>query len=179
MKIGKAAKRYARALFELAREENRLDAVHGDMKTIHGWLNESAAFAEFVRNPVIPPDTRSELMNKLLGDRAEPLTGRFLRFLDSKDRLEDLEAVCEVFDEIYDDRHNILKIEIVSATPLTEEQNEQIRTRFGSRLDKQIQSQTAIDPTLLGGFKVRVKDTIYDYSLQAQLEALRTRLLHA
>ena len=179
MKTGKAARRYGKALFKLARDEDRLEAVHGDLEVLRGWLAESAPFAGFVENPLVPPEKRAALLDRLLGEGAEPITGRFLRFLDAKGRLAELGGICAAFEELYHQQHNILKVDIISAMPLSEEQAARIRARFGERFGKAVQSTVSADPSLLGGFKVRVKDTIYDSSIQAQLAALRRRLLNA
>ena len=174
-----AAKRYARALYALAREEERLEAVREDFANLHRLLEECDDFAAFVENPLIPREKRTAIFRELAGDRADPLTLRFLAFLDSKDRLGELGRIGAIFSRLYQDEFNILQIEITAAFPLDEGQLLRICERFAEKFDKTIHHTTAIDPALMGGFKVRVGDTIYDNSIHTQLETLRRQLLSA
>jgi F-type H+-transporting ATPase subunit delta len=147
--------------------------------TLAHWLRESAPFRSFVENPLIPVDQRSEILDRLVGGQADPVTVQFLRLLDEKGRLAELEAVCAVFRLLHDKAENVLRIEITSATPLTDEQAGEIAARFGRRFGKKVRPARRTDASLRGGFKVRAQDTIHDYSIQAQLESLRKRLLNA
>lgn len=174
-----AAKRYARALYALAGEQERLEPVREDLANLHRLLGECDEFAAFVRNPLIPGEKRAAIFRELAGDRADPLTLRFLAFLDSKDRLDALSPICSLFSRLYQDEHEILQLEIISAFPLDEGQLLRICERFGEKFGKTIHHTTSIDPTLIGGFRVRVGDTIYDSSIHTKLETLRRQLLHA
>ncbi len=179
MKSGAAAKRYAKALFDLAGEQDHLEAIRTDVGDLTRLLEESPDFARFVSDPTIPADKRSEVLEALLKDRADPLTARFLAFLDSRDRLDQLPGICEVFTALYNEIKGILRVEITSAVPMTAEQVEQVKQRLHVKFGKQIESTESVDPTLLGGFKVRVGDTIHDYSIATQLQTLKQKLINA
>lgn len=177
MKTGTAAKRYAKALFGLTRDQGHLDTVRGDLDSLRGLLEESADFRDFTESPLIPPEQRRDLVRQILGDRAHPQTLHFLLFLDEKERLDLLREICDMFEALYDEFNGIVKVEIISASVLNEAQIAAIEARLQARLDKQIQSTAALDPALLGGFKIRIGDTILDYSIETQLNTLRRRLL--
>ena len=66
-----------------------------------------------------------------------------------------------------------------SAAPLTPKQNAAIRERLGRRLDKQVLTENEVRPELLGGFRVRIGDTLHDFSLHTQLELLRKQWIKA
>ena len=177
MKTGTAANRYAKALFGLTRDEGQLDTVRSDLVSLRDLLERSAEFRDFVESPLIPPEQRRDLLRQILGDSAHPQTHQFLLFLDEKGRLELLRDICDLFEALYDELNRIVKVEIISASSLSEAQVDAIEARLQARLDKQIQSTVALDPTLLGGFKIRIGDTILDYSIATQLNTLRHRLL--
>jgi F-type H+-transporting ATPase subunit delta len=179
MKSGAAAKRYAKALFDLAREQDHLEAIRADIGDLTRLLEESPDFARFVADPLIPADKRGEVLVALLKDRADPLTARFLAFLDSRDRLDQLPGICSVFTALYNDIKGILLVEITSAVPLSAEQVDQVEKRLHVKFGKQIESTQSTDPALLGGFKVRVGDTIHDYSIATQLQTLKQKLINA
>jgi F-type H+-transporting ATPase subunit delta len=178
MRVHKAAKRYAKALFSLARDEGRLENVYRDLQAIDLWLAESEAFSRFVGDPTIPLAQRNSLLEELLKGKADDLTCRFALFLSEKDRLDELESVVRNFELMYDDLQNVQRVRITSAMPLEDDQAAAIAARFGALLGKEIKSTTDVDPAMLGGFKVRVGDTIHDFSIQAQLEALRQNLIN-
>lgn len=179
MKISKAAKRYAKALFTLARDEGRLDEVYRDLQVIRLWLTESGSFERFAEDPTIPHNRRTAVLDELLKGKANEITHRFALFLSDKSRLDELGGVIGQFELMYDEMHNVRRVEITGAMPLEDDQVSAIGTRFGAILGKQVKATVSLDPLLLGGFKVRIGDTIHDYSIQAQLESLRQNLIKA
>lgn len=179
MQGSKAARRYAKALYALARDREVLGPVREDVAALLQLCGTCQDFSRFITNPVIPRHQRSSILETMFEPSAHPLTLRFLVFLDSKDRLDSLEDVCSVFIDLYQKEHKILPVNIVSAFSLNEDHIQRICDTFKQKFSKTIQHTTQVDPSLIGGFKVRVEDTIYDYSIHTQLEVLREKLLHA
>lgn len=179
MKSSAASRRYAKALFQLARDRDQLEPVGADLGVLADWLEQSGEFRRFVENPLIPPEKRAAVLQELVGDRAHELTSRFLAFLSAKERLPLLAGICETFRDRYNELQGILRVTIDSATPLTDDQVAQINQRLHVRFGKEIESRVRIDPALLGGFKIRVGDVIHDYSIACQLQALKEELINA
>ena len=177
--MNKAAKRYAKALFDFSIEQNKLDVIRSDLTELKGLLGESDEFAAFVADPLISLEQRRSVLEKLLSGRADPQTLNFLYFLDEKGRLDLLDAICSIFDLFYLHHQGILKVTIITASALSSEQISQIKLRLQARLGKEIEAKVELDTNLLGGFKVRVGDTIYDYSIATQLDVLRQQLINA
>ena len=177
--MSKAAKRYARAFFQLASEQQELDAARNDLLSLRRLCSDSDDFHSFIKNPVLPEEQRTSILHALLDGKAHPTTLRFLRFLASKNRLAELEPICDTFEQFYCEQNNLLKVVITSASVLTPEQTDSIRQRLETRFGKTVETEAELDPTLLGGFKVKVGDTIHDYSIQAQLQRFREQLINA
>ena len=177
--MNKAAKRYTKALFDFSIEQNKLDVIRSDLTELKCLLGEADEFAAFVADPLISPEQRRSVLEKLLGGRADPRTLNFLYFLDEKGRLDLLDEICSIFDHFYLDHQGILKVEMITASALNSEQISQIKLRLQARFGKEIEAEVELDPNLLGGFKVRVGDTIYDYSIATQLDVLRQQLINA
>lgn len=173
----KAAKRYAKALFDLCREDQCLDAVHLDLAAMQRLAAECPEFADFMDDPMIPADKRAAVLHLLLDLQANPATLRFLGFLEEKGRLKVLPKIFPVFEDLVHQHRGILKITIYTASPLDAEQVEQIKLRMQARFKKQIEATVEIDPALVGGFKVRVGDSIHDYSIATQLAVLKRELI--
>ena len=176
--MSKAAKRYARAFFQLASDQEELDATRQDMLILKDLSSGSTEFQQFIKNPVLPADQQKKVLQSLF-EAAHPSTLRFLQFLVDKKRLGDMMSICEFYEQFYCAKNNILKVTITSASPLDEEQLAAIRERLESRFEKTIEAISILDPLLLGGFRVKVGDTIHDYSIQAQLQRLREQLINA
>lgn len=175
----RAATRYARAVFELAQESNTLDSVHGDLAGLAGLIAANADLESFFTNPVIPTEKVVAVLETLLKPRVDALTYRFLLFLDSRDRLALIAEICDAFETMYLDHQGIEPIHITAAAPLTEQQVAGIVAAMKATLGKQPQATVSVDDRLIGGFRVRAGDTIYDHSIATQLDSLRKRIISA
>ncbi len=174
-----AAKRYARAVFQLAEQENRADAVCTDLLSIGALLEQSADLARFIGNLVIPTEKRTQTLTALFGGKVDALTLRFLLFLESKRRLVALPEIIEHVGKLYDEKLGVLNVEITSATQLEPGQFAAIGQKLEQKFNKKIKATAALDPKLLGGFIVQVGGTIYDYSIETQLQSLGKKLVSA
>lgn len=173
------AKRYARALFALAQKAGRLDAVRGDLLRIRRALADSAPLEAFVLNPVVSAPARRAALAGLFRDRLDPLVYRFLLFLEQKRRLPALAAVAERFEGLCDEARGILRVQVTSAHPLSDDQRRQLRDRLGRKLGRDIRDEVDVDPALIGGFRVRAGDRVYDLSVLGGLNAFKQQALHS
>ena len=177
--MNKAAKRYAKALFDFSIEQDKLEGIRSDLADLQRLHRGSTEFARFVADPLISPEKRRGVLEELLSGRADPQTLHFLYFLDDRGRLDLLHEMCSIFDQFYHAHRGILKVKIIAASALSSEQISQIKQRLYARFEQEIEAEVELDPKLLGGFKVRIGDTIYDYSIATQLDLLRKQLINA
>lgn len=173
------AARYAHALYGLAAEKSILDAVHRDLVTLGAWLNQSTDFEALIQHPSIPPAQAEAVLRALLEGQAHEETLRFLTFLISKRRLNQLADICAAFDEWANDAQGLLTADLISAAPFTESQQEMLAQKLGHTFGKTIRLNPSVDPSLIGGFRVQVRDQILDYSVRTMLENFRKKLLNA
>lgn len=173
------ALRYARAIFELAREQGRLDAVQADFAALTELGRDRETFLRVVSPYTLTAENRAKLWKAVLGDHSDPLTLRFLLFLVSKGRGMILGDVIHAFNDLCCEAQGIVPIEIVSAQKLSDEQLNAIVARFEQQLQKKLRATSQVNPSLLGGFQVRVRDTIYDYSVNNQLDRLQRSMTTA
>ncbi len=173
-----AAKRYAKALFRLAQDEGALDAVYADILDVQRLLRESPDFAALMGNPVILPEQRDQVLRELFEGKVHALTLRFLSFLDHhRRRAAEIAGVCQVFDLLTCQAQGIQPVDVHAAHPLSEEQIGKLTTRLEKRLGGKIRLTVHDDPALLGGFRIRVHDTILDLSIASALQRVRNGIL--
>ncbi len=171
------AKRYAKALFDLSCETKECEAVSRDLLKIQNLINESEEFVNFLNNPVIPLKTRQSILKDILKNKVTTLSQKFILFLNLKNRLNVLGDVCQIFEKLYLELSEVLRVKITSSIPLNNSQVMEISKHLKLRLKKDIEPQVFIDPSILGGIKIQDGDTIYDYSLATQLEQFKKNLM--
>ncbi len=170
------AKRYAKALFDLARERQNTAAIRTDMVRILQTMDASEDLAQFLDNPIIPVAKRRSILKEIFEGKVDPLTYHFILFLEQKRRLPFLRRIAGAFEELFLEFNNIAKVKITTGIGLTEQQREAVSEALRSKFHKVIDPQEEVDPAILGGMKIQKGDEIYDYSLRAQLEAFKARV---
>ena len=180
------ARRYAKALLDLAVEQQSLAAVRADLLDLAALLQQSPELAWLVRASPMNTQDKDGRLRALFDGRAHPLTIRFLRFLNARHRLNGLDTMLAVFEELCDARTGVVRVRITSARPLAEDQLAALKERiisapalFSGLRHKSMQTEQRVDPALLGGFRVQIGDFVRDLSLASQLEGLKQRWLAA
>lgn len=173
------AKRYSKALYELCSEQENLEAVHRDLLKVRTLIEESPEFSGFLKNPAISLTHTRAIFEEIFRKHLTSAAFNFIIFLRTKNRLAILKDICESFSELYDKSKGILNVKIKSSIALTKHQTDLLTGSLGNRFKKEIKSEASVDSKLIGGFKVQVDDTIFDYSIAAQLEKFKDDLLTA
>jgi len=173
------ARRYASALFDLAREQGRLEAVASDLAGLARLGEHRDDYEALVGSYAITQEQRRAIWRQMLEGKADPLTLRFVLFLVHKNRAPLLGPIIREFHALHLAARGIVAVEIVSARPLPDDQLKAVVARMEARLGKKMEATLTTDPSLLGGFQVRAGDVVYDYSVNHQLELLHRRLVSA
>lgn len=175
-----AGERYAKAAFELAQDQNLLDAVHRDMATLKALLLESNELRTFVSSVVYPSDIKLKgLLAVATKAKLSPLTTKFLGVLADNRRLGELFPVITAFNKRYDALKGIVNAEVVTAVPMTGPQLEDLKTTLVKTLGQSAEISTSVDPDILGGLKVRIGSRLFDASLKTKLDSLKFALKRA
>ncbi|MGH7267926.1 MAG: ATP synthase F1 subunit delta [Candidatus Rokuibacteriota bacterium] len=173
------ARRYARALADLARAEGRLEPVGEELTRFERVLQDEGALANALTRPWVQPATKRAIVagvTEQLG--LSPLTRNFLALLAQRRRIAWLADILAAYRALADDAAGRARARVVSATPLTAVEQAVIRERLGRRIGRTVILETAVDPAILGGFVAEVGARRLDASLAGQLRALRQRLVH-
>ena len=171
--------RYAKAFFDLCRDNEKIDSAHRDLRHIYKLIEDSYEFTLFLENPIIPSEKRRDILENLFKGRLDSITYRYILFLEQKNRLPLLKAICGAFEHLYRDWKGIEKVKIFSSIELSHHQLDAICNHLRLKLNKQIEPQCEIDAHMIGGIKIQIGDRIYDYSFQTQLERFKKGLIPA
>jgi F-type H+-transporting ATPase subunit delta len=169
------ARPYAKAAFAYAREQGRLDEWSGWLATARDVVR-SEEFQKLERSPGVTSDQLEALVAGICGERIDAPGKVFLRLLNENGRLDFLPEITEHFQELEDEARNVADVEVTSATPLDERQQQRLAEALRKRLSRQVRMHCAVDPALIGGAVVRSGDLLIDGSLRGKLERLETEL---
>lgn len=174
---GAAAKRYARAIFDLAREEGQVE----------DWASRIAAVREVLEvpevrialvNPSISVHERQELVGSLL-ESTGPEGMSLGKLLVGAGRLDQVAAIEEEYVHLGDEAAGRVAAMATTAVELSPEDKDQLASRLSKQLNREVRLLTAVDPAILGGLVLRLGDHVIDVSLAARLQQLRRRLAGA
>lgn len=175
---GQVARRYAKALVELASEQGNLDAIVREVSAVAEVMEESSELRHLVENPEVPREARKAVLAEIaqrLG--ASQTTRNALALLVDRGRLRILPLIARVMRQQADERAGILRAHVKSATPLSDAYVQKLQQTLEARYRRKVVIDREIDATLLAGVVTRIGDTIIDGSLKARLEELRVQLL--
>jgi F-type H+-transporting ATPase subunit delta len=177
MAKGSAARRYAKALFSLAQEENRAAQVREEVERLGRQLAESAELRAVLLRPLHPVAQRRAVLaavSERLG--ASSLLRRFLSFLIDQRRLVDYETIEAEYGRLADAAAGVTKAHVRSAAPLSDAQRERLQRALQQQVGGRVEIALEIDPSLVAGAVAQVGDLVYDGSLRTQLRQLRASL---
>jgi F-type H+-transporting ATPase subunit delta len=169
----RVARRYAKALLDLARERGVQDEVRADLNAIAGAAAASPELAAFLPDYVLPAASRQRALEALFADRVLGLTWQFLQLLEERRRLMVLPGVCVAFCELHDRELGLVHAMLASAFELPEKESGRIVQRMEAATVRKVLLKKSVIPELLGGFRVQVEDRVYDLSLSGALESFR------
>ncbi len=166
-----AATPYATALYTAAADAGRLNEVDGELAEIADAVRENPALARALTNPAVRGEGKSNLLAALAkGD--DPLVARFLQVLLDHRRLGDLLAIQEAFaDRVRLDR-NELAVELTTAVAIDDATADKVQQQLASATGLTVTMDRTVDPTILGGVVLRVRDRLVDASLRRRLDLL-------
>ncbi|MFN3229304.1 MAG: F0F1 ATP synthase subunit delta [Asticcacaulis sp.] len=172
--------RYAKALFELSLEQGCLDAVRGDLASLKEYLSESADLRRALTSPAFGADEKYGVL-KALGEKAgfNALTLKAFGVLSENRRAADLAAVITGFERLYDRHRDVVGADVVSAVKLSQKQLDEVSAALRQAIGRDAEISTTVDPSILGGLKVKVGSRLFDASLKTQLDSLKFALKRA
>lgn len=172
------ARRYAKALLELAVEQNQLEPVGAALDALAKALAQSPELRDVMANPAFTAAARLNVLGKLLElVKAPTLATHTMRLLVERGRGIYIESVAREYRAMLDAKLGRLRAKVTSAVPLDEASLNKIQNQLAAATHKQVSVEKVVDPKILGGVVAQVGSMTFDGSLQTQLELLRRQLL--
>ena len=172
------ASRYAKSLLELSIEKNNLDKVNDDMVQLSEICAESKDLRNLLNNPTINESKKIEVFNTLFKGQMDEMSLAFITLITKNSREGILPAIAESFTQLYKAHNNILEVILVSAQPMEDTAKTKIIDKIKATFDGKIELIEQVDPSLIGGFIVKIGDKQLDSSVASQLTNLKNILLN-
>jgi len=169
---------YARSLFEVAKEQDKLDEIREQLGQVADAVAESRELQTFLFSPYFSSEEKKEGIGRLL-DGADEVLENFLGLLVENHRMPALFRIRREFDQLWERENKRLPVTITSAVELDEATVKSIGDAIGEQTGQTVELTTRVDPDVLGGLVVRVGNSILDASIRNRLENLRRSVARA
>ncbi|MBU0485433.1 MAG: F0F1 ATP synthase subunit delta [Proteobacteria bacterium] len=174
MKNTVLAKRYAKALFAVGKEEGSLEELSRNLAEVAAAIATTPELIDALVNPVYPVEVREKVMDYVIKSmKASQVMANFLNLLVQKKRANVLADIAEVFQVMVDDDNNICRGKVVSATELSSSLNDKVKAMLEKITGRQVILKNEVDPSIIGGLIAKVGDLVLDGSIKTQLTGLK------
>lgn len=175
-----AARRYARALLDVALEQADATALRQELSEAAVALSTHPELAALLSHPALSVDKKKSLVAAVFApERASELLRRLLGLLVEANRTELLPAIASSYAALLNAHHNVAAADVVSATPIEKDQLDAIAGALKRATGMGIELKTSLEPALLAGVVVKIGGRHFDGSVRGRLQALRARLTGA
>jgi F-type H+-transporting ATPase subunit delta len=169
---------YARSLFEVARDQDKLDAVRDQLGEFADALSETRDLQVFFFSPYFSTKEKEDGLERVVTG-ADPVIVNFLELLIEKHRMPALFRIRANYDALWEEENKLLPVHITSAVELDSSIVEQLGDRISEQTDRKVDLSSNVDPEILGGIVVRVGNSVLDASVRNRLEQLRRQVARA
>jgi len=176
--VEEIARVYGDALFEVAKEEDELEAIHEQLGAFADALAESHDLQIFLFSPYFSSQEKREGIAKAVSGAEEEFMN-FLELLAEKHRMPAIFHIRRRFDELWAEEHRRLEVRLTSAVELDEDVVERVGKEIERQTDRKIDLESQVDPDVLGGLVLRVGNMVLDASIRTKLERLRKEVAKA
>jgi F-type H+-transporting ATPase subunit delta len=176
-----AAIRYARALFDVAQKEADIQTVGRELSAFAGIMSSHDLLMKSLANPAVPTPRKRAVMEQLLARAGTitPVLSKLLLLLADRDRLALVPDIASAYEDRLMDHAQIVRAELTSAVPLGSDRVAALQQGLQRVTGRQVQLQTRVDPSIIGGAVARIGSTVYDGSVTTQLQKVQEKLTAA
>ncbi|MFA6448637.1 MAG: F0F1 ATP synthase subunit delta [bacterium] len=169
--------RYAKALFELAKETNSLESAEKDFPQVVRVLETEPDFRSFMNHPAIVPSEKKSLLEKLFKGKIGDEIYDFLSLLVDKNREEYIPIINEELQGMLMEHQGRQIMKVYTPFEMTAETKAMLIEGLAKSTGKKVEIEEVVDPALIGGVKVQIGDKVFDGSVKSGLEKLREALM--
>ena len=169
------ANEYGKALFLITEEDGVTDKILSDVKTAERVLESNPDYIKLLDSPALSKDERVGLVSKAFSGVDERLSN-LLKILTEKRIMHTFVRISKTYYALYDESRGILRVEAVTAIPLSEKQAKAIKDKLAYSLGKTVMLTNTVDPAILGGAKLRYSGVQLDGSVKTRLDKFEDAL---
>lgn len=177
MLVSKTARRYAKALLELAREKNAVDRTLEDVIFIKNTIEGSRDLMLFLRSPVIKPDKKVAALEAIFADHISELVHEFITLIARKNRQNLIDEIVSAFVDKYNEYAGIISSDVFVAKELDDKRIAEVKKKLEDVTGKKVNVKIIIQEDLKGGMAVKIADTVIDGTIKHKLEQLEDTFL--
>lgn len=170
---------YGKALFEAAKELNKVDTILDELKEISEIFQRDPDFNEFFNTPVISGPEKKQVVEQVFGGHISLETLNFLMILIDKRRMGSFHRIVKAYQKLINQEHGISLGTVYSVEPLTDIQISSFEEKTAKLLKKNVKLVNKTDAFLLGGIKIFIEGKVIDASVRKQLQDLEGRIKQA
>ncbi len=171
------ARRYAKALLLIGKEDGQAEAYGEELAQVADLLEREPQLQQAVTNPLYDADGRRRVLEMVVQKlELSRVMGSFLLLLFDKGRFGFLDSVNEFYQKLADELRGVARAKLTSATELAEETVEKIRESLSQKTGKEVKLEVEQDPSLIGGIVTKIGDLVLDGSIKTQLLNMRESL---
>lgn len=172
-----AARRYAGALFDLAKEKGELAAIAGDLKTLEGLASNSEDLTRLLESPAFAREDKVKALVTLAekAGMSKTSTG-FIGTMAQNGRTGDLIGAAQYFDELYAKERGVKRAIARTATEMSADQRARLEQVLAKAVGSDVELETEVDADLVGGIQLRIGSTLIDASVAAKLDRMNTAM---
>jgi F-type H+-transporting ATPase subunit delta len=171
------ARRYAKALILIGKEDGQAETYREELNSVIEVLDSNPAFEDIVDNPLFDSAKRTKLFTSVLNAmEMSKVMKTFLNLIFSKQRFNQIRSISEHYNKLADELKGVVQADLVSATALSSDTYEQIRQALAKMTGKEVLLQTHQDPEIIGGIVTKIGDLVLDGSIKTQLKNMRESL---
>jgi len=172
------ARRYAKALLSIGKEDGKYRDYGVELSSFAYLLERESELQNAIVNPMYPRDDRKKVLDKILEMiQLNPIVNNFINLLFDKQRIDGVLQINEVYQQMVDQLENISRAKVTTATPLDEEMIGRIREALEKITKGTVVLEVADDPAIIGGIVAQVGDLVLDGSVRTQLQSLKETLI--
>jgi F-type H+-transporting ATPase subunit delta len=168
------AKRYAKALFELASEKDQIDKIHDEFKAFLNLIAENPDLKSVLSLP--GGGDREKLFSDLMKERFSELFFNFLLLVLKNKRFYLINQIYYDFVNRVDSHYNQIRVEAITAIPLPDDRLSEVSQQIAKYLDAEVRLENKVDPSIIGGIIIRLNGKMFNASLAEQFKRLKQYL---
>jgi F-type H+-transporting ATPase subunit delta len=171
-----AYRMYARALYEAARDQGRVDVVRAELTELAGAMETTPELEAFLSNPQLDPGAKAGVLDEVTRE-ADPIVRNFVRVVASKGRAGQLRPIAEEFEAIVDREQGRLSVDLTTAYELDDDETAAIVRQIEQASGRTVEATRSVDPALIGGIVLQAGSLRVDASVRGRLNRLRRELV--